>query len=40
MASLEIRGWLGSPEEAEWRWELALRAVAEGLSPARRESAP
>jgi AcrR family transcriptional regulator len=40
MAGLEIRGWLGASEEAERRWELAFRAVVEGLSPAGRESAP
>jgi AcrR family transcriptional regulator len=33
LAGLEIRGWLGSPEEAGRRWELAFQAVAEGLRP-------
>ena len=35
MASLELKGWLGSPEEADRRWALALGAPLKGLSPDR-----
>lgn len=32
LASLELKGWLGSPEEADRRWALALDAPLHGLS--------
>jgi AcrR family transcriptional regulator len=32
LTSLELKGWLGSPEEADRRWTLALRATLRGLS--------
>jgi AcrR family transcriptional regulator len=32
LASLELKGWLGSPEEADRRWALAKRMTGRGVS--------
>ena len=32
LSNLELRGWLGSPEEADRRWALAFRMIRQGLT--------
>ena len=34
LASMEIKGWLGTPEEADRRWDLALYAAFDARRPA------
>jgi AcrR family transcriptional regulator len=34
LAGMEIKGWLGTPAEADRRWDLALGAAAERYRPA------
>ncbi len=40
LAGLELRDWLGSPEEAEKRWEMSMKVAVAGLRSASAVSAP
>jgi AcrR family transcriptional regulator len=35
LASLELKGWLGGPEQADQLWEIANRMALHGLQPSR-----